>query len=125
MIEFRQKSFAKKFRLKDIGDWALKQAKNTNPGMLAVSGVGAGYGIANYNVNKKRKEADKELREEQIKATLELTDALKKIEGLSKNDVNKHTKRMRKAYKRVDPDDEHPYITEKAKKVIFNKKEIK
>lgn len=125
MIEFRQKSFAKKFRLKNIGTWALKQAKNTNPGMLAVSGVGAGYGIANYNVNKKRKEADEELRAEQIKATQELTDALKKIEGLDKNDAKKHTKRIKKAYKRADPDDEHPYIAEKAKKVIFNKKEAK
>jgi hypothetical protein len=122
MIEFRQKSFSGKFRLKNIGDWAVKQVKTTNPAMLTVSGVGAGYGIANYNVNKKRKEADKELREDQIRATNELTEALKKIDGLSKQDVNKHTKNIKRAYKRADPDDEHPYITEKARRAILRKK---
>ncbi len=122
MIEFRQKSFDKKFRLRNIGEWALKQAKTTNPAMLTISGVGAGYGIANYNVNKKRKEADRELREEQIKATQELTDALKKIEGLEAREAKRHVRNIKRAYKKDDPDDQHPYITEKAKRAIFYKK---
>jgi len=122
MIQFRQKTYAKKFRLKETRDWAIKQIKATNPAMLTVSGVGAGYGIANYNVNRKRKEADEELREEQIKATNELAEALKKIDGLSEKEKKKHSNNMKKAYRRIDPDDEHPYIAEKAKKAVFRRK---
>ena len=122
MIKFRQKSFDKKFRLRKVGKWAVEQAKTTNPAMLAISGTGAGYGIANYSVNKKRKEADQELREEQIKATKELAEALKKIEGLETREAKKHARNIRRAYKKADPDDQHPYITEKAKQAIFYKK---
>lgn len=117
MIQFRQKIFARKFRLKGLGEWTKNQIKNTNPAMLTISTIGAGYGIANYRVNKKRQEADIKLRDEQIKATNELVRAINDLE--MGKEAKKHSKRLNKSYKKLDPDEEHPYIAEKAKKAIF------
>lgn len=122
MIEFRQKNFSGKFRLKGAAEWIKKKAEDLNPAMLAISSVGTGYGIANYNVNKKRKEADEELRKEQIEATKDLTKALERVEGLEKREAQRHSRNIKKAYKRLDPDDEHPYVAERAKKALFRKK---
>lgn len=123
MIEFRQKLFAKKFRLKNLGEWAKRQIKTTNPAMLTVSGLGAGYGIANYRVNKKRQEADIKLRDEQIKATNELVKAINDMEASGK--VKKHSKKLNNSYKKADPDEEHPYILEKAKQRFLEKRNEK
>lgn len=121
MIEFRQKIFSKKFRLKGATEWIKKKAEDLNPAMLAISSVGTGYGIANYNVNRKRKEADEELRKEQIKATKDLAKALERVEGLEKREAQRHSMNIKKAYKRLDPDDEHPYVAERAR-ALFRKK---
>ena len=121
MIQFRQKVFGK-LSPKKVLNWGKNQIKNTNPAMLAVSSIGAGYGLANYRVNKKRQKADEELREEQIKTTKELTDALKKI-GLSEKEAKRHSRRIKAAYSRVDPDEEHPYLMEQAKQAVFRKKD--
>lgn len=127
MIEFRQKIFAKprlpRFNKKEIQDWTVEKIKDTNPITTGVAAVGAGLGVANYRVNKQRRDADIELREDQIKATNELTDVLHRIEGLDEKEAKKHSRKLKKAFKKDIPEIEHPSAQEQiAKKTIFREK---
>lgn len=122
MIEFRQKIFRKQFNKKEFNSWVKKQMEGTNPLTLGLSTAATGLGVANYSVNKKRKEADVVLREEQIKATKDLEKALKKVKGVSERDAKTLSQNMKKSYTRRDPDDEHPYVTQAAIDKIIKKK---
>lgn len=128
MTEFRQKIFAKpKFKAKELQGWVGNQLKtNTNPLMLGVSTAGTGLGVANVVINKQRRDADIKLREDQIKATNELTEALHKIEGLDEKEARKHSKNLKKAFKKDIPEIEHPCAeVQLAKKTIFREKKKK
>lgn len=128
MIEFRQKVFAKpEFKAKGLKEWAVGQIKtNTNPLMLGISTAGTGLGVANVVINKQRRDADIKLREDQIKATNELTDALRKIEGLDQKEAKKHSRNLKKAFKKDIPEIEHPCAEmQLAKKTIFREKKTK
>jgi hypothetical protein len=128
MIEFRQKVFAKpKFNAKELKAWIGNQIKtNTNPLMLSVSTAGTGLGVANVVINKQRRDADIKLREEQIKATNELTDVLHKIQGLDTKEAKKHSKKLKAAFKKDIPEIEHPSVgMQVANKTIFRKKNEK
>lgn len=127
MIEFRQKVFTKrlpKFKPKEVKNWAVHQIKeNTNPLMLGVSAAGAGLGVANVKINKQRRDADIKLREDQIKATNELTEVLHKIEGLDKKEARKQSKKIKAAFRKQVPEVEHPSAEmQLANKTIFREK---
>ena len=115
MIEFRQKIFGK-FRA-----WAKKGMENTNPVMLGLSTAGTGLGVANVVINKQRRDADIKLREDQIKATNELTTVLHKIEGLDKKEAKKHSNKLKKAFQRDIPEIEHPAIGQKQADAVMKK----
>lgn len=117
MIEFRQKVFSK-FRQKEVKSWIVKKVKETNPVTAGLGVAGTGLGAANFAVNKKRKDADIELREEQIKVINDLSKALDKIEGV---DSKKHSVKLKKAYKRQIPEIEHPCVLQKTADALSKK----
>ena len=105
MIEFRQKDFSKK-----LVEWGKEQIKKTNPITAALSVAGTGLGIANLHVNKQRKDADKKLREEQIKTMDRLTETLEKI---NEEKLTKNSKKVKRAFRRKLPEDQYPTVMQK------------
>ena len=121
MIKFRQKIFANPSKWKKFRKWAEEKIKDTNPLMLGVSTAGAGLGVANVVINKQRRDADIKLREDQIKATNELTEVLHKIEALEKKEAKKHSRKLKKAFQRDIPEIEYPAIGQKQAEAVIKK----
>ncbi len=118
MAEFRQKIFSR-FRLKKE---IVEPAKDFwTVAAVPVGITGTVLSGANLYVNKKRKDADIELREDQIKSMNELTEALKRIEGLEEKETKRHSKNIKKAFKKKLPEDEYPAIGQKQAQAVMKK----
>ena len=120
MIEFRQKIFAKTPKLKKFREWT-KEKLDSPIIPLGLSTAGTGLGVANVVINKQRRDADIRLREDQIKATNELTEVLHKIEGLDKKEAKKQSKKLKKAFQRDIPEIEYPAAGQKQAEAVINK----
>ena len=107
MIEFRQKTFGK---TKKLVEWGKEQIKKTNPLTAALTITSTGLGVANLHVNKQRKNADKKLREEQIKTMEKLTETLEKLD---EEKLTKNSKKVKRAFRRKLPEDQYPTVIQK------------